>query len=73
MKTGDSKETVRAFSNTITKKNRSLNFCVDKCTEYARDFENFFIAEGIQTFLYYETKHASDEGTIRSLVKILHR
>ena len=39
MKTKDSKETVRAFSTMITKKNQPSKFSVDNGTQFAVEFE----------------------------------
>ena len=38
MKTKDSRETVKAFSSMITKRNRPKKICVDKGTEFAGAF-----------------------------------
>ena len=74
MKTKDSKETVRAFSTMITKKNRPNKIWVDKGTEFAGEFKKLCKAEGIQIYpTLSETKAAFAEGTIRSLKNILHR
>ena len=48
MKTKDSRETVKAFTSVITKKNRPKRIWVDKGTEYAGAFIKFCFAQGIQ-------------------------
>ena len=74
MKTKDSQETVKAFSSTITKRNRQKKIWVDKGTEFARAFEKFCTAEGIQVYsTMSETKAAFAERTIRSMKNILYR
>ena len=74
MKTKDSKETVLAFSNMITKKNRPKKVWVDKGTEFAGEFKNICKAEWIQTYsTISETKAAFAERTMRSLKNILYR
>ena len=47
MKIKDSKETVRAFSTMITKKNRPKKIWVDKGLEVAGEFKKLCKAEGI--------------------------
>ena len=74
MKTEDSKETVKAFSSLITKRNRPKKIWVDKGTEIAGTFKKFCAAEGIQVYsTMSETKAAFAERTIRSLKNILYR
>ena len=48
MKTKDSKETVKAFSKMITKKNRPKKIWVNPGTEFAGEFRKFCSAEGIE-------------------------
>ena len=50
MKTQDSKETVKIFSEMISKKNRPKKVWVDQGTEIAGDFKKFCIAEGIHVY-----------------------
>ena len=50
MKTKDSKETVKAFSSMITKRNRPKKIWVDKETEFAGAFKKFCTPEGMQVF-----------------------
>ena len=70
MKTKDSKETVKTFSNMITKKNRPKKFSVDQGTKFAGEFKIFCSAGGIETYsTMSETKAALPERTIRSLKK----
>ena len=72
MKTKDSQETVKAFSSTITERNRPKKTWVDKGTEFA--FKKFCTAEGIQVYsTMSETKAVFAERTIRSLKNILYR
>ena len=74
MKTKDSKETVRAFSTMITKKNRPKKIWIDKGTEFAGEFNKLCKAEGIQIYsTMIKTKAAYAERTIRSLKNVLHR
>ena len=74
MKTKDSRETVKAFSSMITKRNRPKKIGVDKGTEFAGAFKKFCAAEGIQVYsTMSETKAALAERTIRSLKNILYR
>ena len=73
-KTKDSKETVKTFSKTITKKNRPRKFWVDLRTEFAGELKKFCSAEKIQIHsTMSETKPAIAERTIRSLKNILYR
>ena len=73
MKTKDSKETVRAFLSTNTKKNRPIKIWVDKRTEFAGGFKKLCKAEGTQIYsTMSETKSAFAERTIRSLKKKLY-
>ena len=73
MKTKDSQETVKAFSSTITKRNRPKEIWVDKGTEFSGTFKKFCAAEGIQVYsTMNETKAAFAERTIRSLKNILY-
>ena len=72
MKTNDSKETVKTFSEMITKKNRPKKMWVDQGTEFAGEFKKFCSAEGIEVYsTMIETKAAFAERTIRSLKNIL--
>ena len=74
MKTKYSKETVCAFLNMITKKNRARKIWVDKGTEIAAEFKKLCKAEGIQIYsTMSETKAALAERTIPSLENILYR
>ena len=74
MKTKDSQETVKAFSSTITKRNRPKKIWVDKGTEFAGAFQNFCAAEGMQVYsAMNESRAAFAERTIRSLKIILYR
>ena len=50
-KTKDSKETVKTFSNMITKKNRPREIWVDQETEFAAEFKKFCSAGGIKVTL----------------------
>ena len=74
MQTKDSKETVKTFfqkdyNTESTKKN-----WVDQCTEFAGDFNKFFVAEGIDVYsTMSETKATFAERTTRSLKKISYR
>ena len=73
MKTKDSKETVRAFSTMITKKESIPKNWVDEGTEFAGEFKLLCKAEGIQIYsTISETKAAFVERTIRSLKNILY-
>ena len=73
MKTKDSQETVKAFSSTITKRNRPKRIWVDKGTESAGALTKFCTAYGIQVYsTMSETKAAFAERTIRSLKNILY-
>ena len=68
MKTKDSKKTVRAFLNMITKKNRPKKFWVHKGTEFTGGLKKVCSAEGIQIYsTMSETKAAFAEHTIRFL------
>ena len=74
MKTKDSKETVKMFSEMNTKKNRPKKFWVDQGTEFAGDFKKFCVDEGIHVYsTMSETKTIFAERAIRSLKKILYR
>ena len=74
MKTKDSRETVKAFSSMITKKNRPKKIWVDKGTKFAGAFKKFRAAERIQVYsTMSETKSAFAERTKRSLKNILYR
>ena len=74
MKVKDSQETVKAFSSTISKRNRPKKIWVDKETEFAGAFKKFCAAEGKQLYsTLSETKAAFAERTIRSLKNILYR
>ena len=70
LKTKDSKETVRAFLNMITKKNRLRKVWVYKQAKFAGEFKKLCKAEGIQiNSTMSETKAAFAERTKRSLIK----
>ena len=72
MKTKDSKETVKTFSEMITKE-RQKNL-VDQGTKFAGKFKKFCSAEGIEIYsTMSETKAAFAERPIRSLKYILYR
>ena len=74
MKAKDSKETVGAFLNMITKKNRPKKNWVDKGTEFAREFEKVCSAVGIQIYsTMSETRAAFAKRTIQCLKNILQR
>ena len=74
MKTKDSRETVKAFSSMIKKRNRSKTIWVDKGTEFTGSFKKSCAAEGMQVYsTMSETKAAFAEGTIRSLKNIPYR
>ena len=74
MEAKDSKETVRAFSSKITKKNRPRKIRVDKWTEFAGEFKNFCNIQGIQVYsTMSENKADFAERTIRSKKNILYR
>ena len=73
-KTKDSKESVKAFSSMITKRNRPKNDCVDKRTEFPGVFRKICAIEGIQIYSPTNgTKAAFAERTKRSLKNILYR
>ena len=70
MKTKDPKETVKAFSQMITKKIDQKNW-VDQGTEFAGELKKLCSAEGIEFyFTMSETKAAFAERTTRSLGNI---
>ena len=72
-KTKVSKETVRAFSTTIRKKNRPKKIRLDKRIEFVEEFQKHCKVEGIQIYsTTSETKAGSAEHTIRSLKNILY-
>ena len=74
MKTKDSKETVKTFSKTITKKNRPKKIWVDQGMEFAGEIKKFRSAEGIEIYSKMsETKAAFGERTMHSLKNILYR
>ena len=74
LKTKDSQETVKAFSSTITKKNRTKKIWFDKGTKNAGAFKKFCAAEGIQVYsTLSETKAVFAERTLRSLKNVLYR
>ena len=59
MKTKESKETVKTFSEMNTKKNRPKKFWVDQGTGFAGEFGRFCSAEGIEIYsTLSETKAA---------------
>ena len=65
---------MKAFSSTITKRNRPKEIWFDEGTEFAGAFKKFCAAEGIQAYsTMSETKAAFAERTIRSLKNILYR
>ena len=62
-----SKETVKTFSEMITKLNRPKKIWVDQVTDFAGEFKEFCSAEGIEIYsTMSETKAAFVERTIRS-------
>ena len=70
MKKKRSEETACAFLKKITKMNRPKKSLLDKRTELAREFEEFFKAAGIQIYpTMSETEAAFAESIIRSLKK----
>ena len=74
LKTKDSKETLRAFAQMITKRKRPQKFWVDKGKEFAGEFKKFCDREGIQIYsTMSETKAAFAERAIRSLKNVLYR
>ena len=74
MKTKDSKETLKAFSKMITKRNRPEKIWVGRGTEFAGEFKNFCAGAGIEIYsTMTETKAAFAERTIRSLKNIMYR
>ena len=74
MKTKDSKETVKTFSKTITKKHRPKKIWVYQGSEFAGEFKKICSAEGIETYsTMSETKAAVAERITRSLKNILYR
>ena len=74
MKTKDSRETVKAFSSMITKRNRPTKIWVDKGTEFSGAFKMFRAADGIKVYsTTSETKATFAERTIRSLKIFLYR
>ena len=74
VKTKVSKETVRAFLTTITKKNRAKSVWAEKGTEFAREFKKICHAEGIQIYSTMSgIKAVLPERTTRSLKNILYR
>ena len=73
MKTKDSKETVKTFSNIFTKKNRPKKIWVEHGTEFTGEFKKFCSAEGIEVYsTLTETKAAIAERTMRSLKNVLY-
>ena len=73
-KTKDSKETVKTFSEMITKRNRPKKIWVDQGTEFAGEFKKFCSAEGLEiSSTMNETTAAFAERTIRSFKNILYR
>ena len=74
MKTKVSKETVRAFLTTITKRKWPKKTGFDMVTEFVGDFKKICKAKGIESYsTMSETKVAFAERTIRSLKNILYR
>ena len=74
MKTKDSKETLKAFSKMITKRNRPKKIWVDRGTEFAGEFKKFCADSGIEIYSTMSgTKAAFAERTIRSLKNIMYR
>ena len=74
MKTKDSKETVKTFSEMITKRSRPKKTWVDQGTVFAGEFKKFCSAERIEIYsTMSETKAAFAERKIRSLKNILYR
>ena len=74
LKTKDSKETLRAIAQMITKRKRPQKIWVDKGKEFAGEFKKFCDREGIQIYsTMSETKAAFAERAIRSLKNVLYR
>ena len=74
LKTKDSKEALRAFTQMITKRKRPQKIWVDKGKEFAGEFKKFCDREGIQIYsTMSETKAAFAERAIRSLKNVLYR
>ena len=68
MKTKDSKETLKAFSKMITKRNRPEKIWVDRGTEFAGEFKKFCAGADIEIYsTMNETKAAFAERTIKFL------
>ena len=71
MKTKNTKETVRSFLTTVTKKNQTEKKWVDRGTKFAGEFEKLGKAEGVQNYsTFNETKAAFAEPTKRDPSKI---
>ena len=74
LKTKDSKEALRAFTQMITKRKRPQKIWVDKGKEFAGEFKKFCDREGIQIYsTMSETKATFAERAIRSLKNVLYR
>ena len=74
LKTKDTKEALRAFTQMITKRQRPQKIWVDKGKEFAGEFKKFCDREGIQIYsTMSETKAAFAERAIRSLKNVLYR
>ena len=66
MKIKDAKETVRTFSNFISRKNRPEKTGVDQGTGFDRQFKIFYSADGLETYsTTTETKSVYTEHTKR--------
>ena len=73
-KTKDSKETVKTFSEMITKKNRPKKNWVAQCTEFAGEFKKFCSADGLKNHsTMSDTKAAFAERTKCSPRNFLYR
>ena len=74
LKTKNSKEVLRDFTQMITKRKRPQKIWVDKGKKFAGEFKKFCNGEGIQTYsTMSETKAAFAERAIRSLENVLYR
>ena len=74
LKTKDSEEALRAFTQMITTRKRPQKIWVDKGKEFAGEFRKFCDREGIRIYsTMSETKAAFAERAIRSLKNVLYR
>ena len=74
LKTEDSRETLRAFAQMITKRKRPQKIWVDKGKEFSGDSKKFCNREGIPIYSTMSvTKAAFTERAFRSLKKVLYR